>query len=63
MVDFYQKPYAEIDEIEGEAAEVVYQQSVNFYDNDDGFWDEYIDHKREKWDENPMMVHRKFFKH
>ena len=36
---------------------------LNYYDNDDGFWDKYIDHKTTKWAQNDMIVNRKFFKH
>lgn len=45
MTDFYRKPYAEIHEVEGEPKEGLFVQPVNYYDNDDGFWTEYIEHK------------------
>ena len=43
MVDFPAKPYADVDAIE--AARDVANENlvpVNYYDNDDGFWDEYL---------------------
>lgn len=63
MTDFYRKPYAEIHEIQGVQAEVEHVQPVNFYDNDDGFWDEFIDTKRLRWQASPMIVNRQFIKH
>lgn len=62
-MDFPRKPYADLDEVQGEAVEAAFEQPVNFYDNEDGFWDDYIEHKRLRWEENPMLVHRQFFKH
>jgi len=38
-------------------------QPVNFYDNDDGFWDEFIETKRLRWQASPMIVNRQFIKH
>ena len=30
---------------------------INYYDNDDGFWTDYIKQKRERWyEDNPMIV-------
>jgi hypothetical protein len=45
MTDFYRKPYAEIHEVEAIEKEAVHAQPVNYYDNDDGFWNEYIAYK------------------
>jgi len=47
MVDFPSKGYATIDEVEG-AKDIANEHIVpiNFYDNDDGFWDEYIKAKQ-----------------
>lgn len=36
---------------------------LDFYDNDDGFWDDYIKQKQERWAANPMIVRRPFLKH
>jgi hypothetical protein len=63
MTDFYRKPYADIDDVQAEAAEVGHEQPVNYYDNDDGFWDEFISFKRTRWEASPMLVNRKFIKH
>jgi len=64
MVDYMPKDYAGIDEVQ--AAEAVKHDPLipcNYYDNDDGFWDEYIQHKQQRWQEAGMITHRKFFKH
>ena len=42
MTDFFRKPYAEVHEIEAVQQEVMHIQPVNYFDNDDGFWTEYI---------------------
>ena len=36
---------------------------MNFYDNEDGFWDAYIQKKQDRMGANPMIMARKFFKH
>ncbi len=36
---------------------------INFYDNEDGFWDDYIKHKQDRWAANPLIVNRPFIKH
>ena len=36
---------------------------LEYYDNDDGFWDDYIAAKEESYNELPMIVNRPFFKH
>lgn len=36
---------------------------INYYDNDDGFWDNYIDHKRTRGLEAGFMVKRPCFTH
>lgn len=36
---------------------------IMYYDNDDGFWDKYLDDRIERWDENDVLTNRKFFKH
>ena len=54
------KPYPTID--------VVYEDPnpilpINYYDNDDGFWDDYIKMKQRKLEEHNLITNRKFFKH
>ena len=64
MVDFPCLPYAKIDEIE--AADAVKYEPVipcNYYDNDDGFWNDYIQHKQQRWQDAGVITHRKFFRH
>jgi hypothetical protein len=36
---------------------------INFYDNDDGFWDEYIKFKLNRSYAGGMLVNRKYFFH
>lgn len=64
MVDFPVKPYADIDDVEG-ANEVANSNLVpiNYYDNDDGFWDDYIENKRQTRVEAGFLTNRKWFKH
>lgn len=63
QVDFYRKPYAEVHEIAAEPREVEHVQMVDYWDNDDGFWDEYLDHRLERMEQSGTIVNRKFFKH
>lgn len=59
MTDFYVKPYP--DPLAPPPKHLL--QPLNYYDNDDGFWTEYIQHKQNKWAANPMIVNRPFLKH
>lgn len=64
MTDYVLKPYAKVDDIE--AAEAVQNEPripCNYYDNDDGFWSDYINYKQRRWQDAGMITHRKFFKH
>lgn len=64
MVDFMPNGYAEVDDVQ--AADVNKHDPIipcNYYDNDDGFWNEYIQHKQQRWQDAGMITHRKFFKH
>lgn len=57
MTDFYRKPYATIDESpvsKEEANENLVP--INYYDNDDGFWDKYIEEKQGKWEEAGFLT-------
>ena len=36
---------------------------INYYDNDDGFWDDYIREKQERQYEAGMITCRRWFKH
>jgi len=64
LTDFPLKEYAEADE-----APLTDQQingnlmPVDYYDNDDGFWDDYIEEKQQKMQEAGFITQRKFFKH
>lgn len=64
MDDYMPKEYANIDEIE--AADAVEHDPLipcNYYENEDGFWDDYIDWKQNRWQEAGMITNRKFYKH
>lgn len=52
-----------MEDIEADPAEMAFPQPVNYWDNDDGFWDEYISDKHRKMEANDYIVNRKFFKH
>jgi len=46
MTDWYRKPYADLNEVEAEKAVMNdYEMPVQYWDNDDGFWDTYISHR------------------
>ena len=69
MTDFYTKEYPERHETEartvgetltGIAAEEL---PINYYDNDDGFWDDYIKYKQERGARAGLIVNRKHFIH
>ena len=64
MVDFPVKPYADIDDVQA-ADDVANSHTVpiNFYDNDDGFWDDYIENKRQVQVQAGFLTNRKWFKH
>jgi hypothetical protein len=36
---------------------------IDYYDNDDGFWDDYIKRKREKYAKVPLYAARTLFIH
>ncbi len=36
---------------------------INYYDNDDGFWDDYIQHKSNRWEKAGLITNRKYFMH
>lgn len=59
MTDFYLKPYPHPNDPTPE----YHLQPLNYYDNDDGFWTEYIREKQNKWSSNPLIVNRPFLKH
>lgn len=64
LVDFATKPYAEIDDIQ--AADDIAnsnQVPINYYDNDDGFWDEYIANKTQVAADAGFLTGRYWFKH
>ena len=59
LTDFEIKPYPDIMSREDPGPPIP----IDFYDNDDGFWDKYIQRKKERMSEHPLIVNRLFFKH
>ena len=62
MTDFYTKPYPHPLEDPLRTKKPLITP-LNYYDNDDGFWNEYIQHKERRWAANPLIVNRPFLKH
>lgn len=44
-------------------AEDVANLPIDFYDNDDGFWDAYIVEKTRRYEATPLLKHRPYLKH
>ncbi len=59
MTDFPLDPYSD----PRDPTEAPLLQPINYFDNEDGFWDEYIRHKQNKWAANSMITNRPFIKH
>lgn len=69
MTDFFTFDDLGPDDIESEKVGVVNtgvrpeELPLNFYDNDDGFWDGYIRYKQRRADEAGYITKRPFFTH
>ena len=63
QTDFYRMEYATIDETEGCATEAAFVQPVDYWDNDDGFWDDYLADRHKRMEQSGLIFNRKFFKH
>lgn len=69
MTDFFLHDHMGPDDIEAHVAGDVNhgvpaeELPLNYYDNDDGFWDDYIQQKHEQWDKQGLLTNRKFFVH
>ncbi|CAI2384693.1 unnamed protein product [Moneuplotes crassus] len=61
LQDFLIKPNPDPYEIGQESEDMLYP--INYYDNDDGFWDDHIDAKQNQYDQTPFMTKRLFLKH
>ena len=64
MTDWPLKPYADLDDIE--AADHIANEHlvpINYYDNEDGFWDKYIKEKQERQQSQGFITNRRYFKH
>lgn len=69
LTDFVTLPHMTVDDIPahvptgvpiGTPAEDL---PINYYDNDDGFWDDYIAYKQGRWEEAGLIVNRRDFIH
>lgn len=69
MTDFFTFDHCGLDDIEVEkAGEVNYgvrpeEVPLNYYDNDDGFWTDYIRHKQKRAEDAGFLTRRQFFTH
>ena len=64
LTDFPIKPYAEADEARRSKEELNENLvPIDYYDNDDGFWDDYIKEKHQRMEEAGLITQRLFFKH
>ena len=71
MTDFYVFDHMTIDDIPSQVAgtndanigEAPRELPINYYDNDDGFWDDYILEKQGRWEDAGMIVNRRSFIH
>ena len=59
LTDFYIKPNMDPHLV----GEEYNPMPLMFYDNEDGFWDNYIQHKVNRWGEAGLTVRRPFLKH
>ena len=61
LTDFPVKPYADIDAVQG-ADDLANsnQVPINYYDNEDGFWDEYIAAKQKRQFDAGFLSSRKW---
>lgn len=60
LTDFYIKPYPSPFHVFEQPGPLL---PLNYYDNDDGFWDDYIQMKQDRMSQNEMIINRKFMKH
>lgn len=61
LKDFLIKPYLGPYDREQDPEDLKFP--VNYYDNDDGFWDEWIDKRHKRFDEEGFLTKRIFLKH
>ena len=64
MTDWPLKPYAGLEDIEAEKHLANdHLVPINYYDNEDGFWDNYIKEKQERQVSAGFITNRRYFKH
>lgn len=65
MTDFFTFEHMGIDDIPAEVPGVVNvgtlpaELPLHYYDNDDGFWDDYIQYKQNRWEQAGLIVNRR----
>ena len=69
LTDFVTLPHMSVDDIPAHVPTGVpvgtppEDLPINYYDNDDGFWDSYIEYKQSRWEDAGLIVNRKDFIH
>lgn len=70
LTDFITLPHMSLEDIpahvptlSGPVGTPPEELPINYYDNDDGFWDEYIEHKQSRWNDAGIIVNRKHLIH
>ena len=69
MTDFFEFDHPGLDEIQAQVCgETKYgvppeELPLNYYENDVGFWDSYIQQKQNRWEDAGMITKRMYFIH
>lgn len=64
LTDFPTKDYAGVDEVQNARNKFnEHLVPINYYDNEDGFWDEYIAAKQQRQFDAGFLTNRRFIKH
>ena len=69
MTDFFNFEHPKIDDVEIEVSgETEYgvkaeELPLNYYDNDDGYWDSLIQHKHQRAEDAGLITNRLYFMH
>lgn len=60
--DFKMMGYVDLDH-PGDGVEKDTVQPVDYWDNDDGFWDEYLQHRQGRMEDAQYLINRRYFIH
>lgn len=69
MTDFFTHDYPDVDEVAARACGDINfgvaarDLPLNFYDNDDGYWDNYIRDRRDRGERAGLITNRRYFIH